>query len=170
MGSVPDDSLMPPGWNKTHEDLMAEMKSGKRASIGRTDMDWATQYEQSLLPSNMRFPKMGEIYEAVHDIDVQFEMYFSAPLTNSGTGRLLTGERVRITLISPHDRPIWAFARPMQYRTTEARFVQKEQRKPPYSHFSIVLKTMELHAYFRPVKKWTISNLKLIAADACQRR
>ncbi|MBI5848853.1 MAG: hypothetical protein HZB31_13080 [Nitrospirae bacterium] len=169
-GTIPDDSLMPPGWNKTHEDLMTEMKNGKRASIGRAEMDWATQYEQGLLPSNIRFPRVGEIYEVAHDIDVQFEMYFAAPLTNSGSGRLLTGERVRITLISPQHRPIWAFARPLQYRTIEERFVQKEQRKPPYSHFSIILKTMELHSCFRLVDKWTVFNLKLIVADACRRR
>lgn len=150
---------MPPGWNKTHEDLMAEMKSGKRPSIGRAESDWATQYEQSLLPANIRFPKVGEIYEAVQDTDVQIEIYFSAPLTNSGNGRLFKGERVKINLISPQDKPIWAFADPIRYRTVEERFVPRAQREPPYSHFTVVLKTVELHAYFRQVKKWTISDL-----------
>lgn len=149
---------------------MTEMHSGKRPSIGRAEMDWATQYEQSLLPPNIRFPKVGEIYEAIQDTDVQFEIYFSAPITNSGNGKLLTGERVRVTFISPKDRPIWAFARPIQYRTVEDRFVDKAQCDPPYGHFAVVLKTAELDASFRPVGKWSIRNLTLVAADACRRR
>ncbi len=160
---------MPPGWNKTHEDLMAEMKSGKRLSIGRAEIDWATQYEQSILSPNIRFPKVGEVYEAVQDTDVQFEIYFSAPVTNSGNGRLLNGERVKITYILPEDKPIWAFADPIQYRAVEERFVQKAQREPPYSHFAVVLKTVELHACFRQVRRWTMGNLILGAADACGR-
>lgn len=161
---------MPPGWNKTYDDLMAEMKCGKRPSIGRAEIDWATQYEKSLLPPNIRFPKVGEIYESAQDTDVQFEIYFSAPITNSGNGRLFTGERVRIIFISPESKPIWAFAAPVQYRAVERRFVQKALREPPYSHFRVVLKTMELHASFRLVRRWTIRNLTLAAADALRRR
>lgn len=128
---------------------MAEMKSGKRPSIGRAELDWATQYEQSVLPPDIRFPKVGEIYEAVQDTDVQFEIYFSAPITNSGSGRLLKGERLKIRLVSPLDKPIWAFADPIRYRAVEERFVPKAQREPPYSHFTVVFKTVALIACFR---------------------
>lgn len=163
------NTTMPPGWDKTHEDLMNEMMSGTRPSIGRAERDWATQYEQSLLPPDLRFPKVGEIYEAVRDIDVQLEIYFSAPFTNSGNVKLLNGERVRITFISPEDKPIVALAHPIQYSTIEERFMPRAQREPPYSHFSVVLKTAGLHAGFRPVSKWSIRNLTLIAADICRR-
>jgi len=168
--SLMSSASIPPGWNKTHEDLMLEMKSGKRPSIVRAEMDWATQYEQSLLPPAIHFPKVREIYEAIQDTDVPFEIYFSAPITNSGNGKLLKGERVRITHISPKDRPIWAFARPIQYRTVEDRFLSKAQRKPPYGHYAVVLKTVDLHSSFRQVRVWSIRNLILGAADACRRR
>ena len=150
---------MPPGWNKTHEDLHAEMKTGKRRSIVRAEMDWATQYEQSLLPADIRFLKVGEVYEAAQDIDVQFEIYFAAPVTNSGNGSLFKGERVKIKFISPRDKPIWAFAKPLRYRAVEKRFLPETQREPKYSHFYVVLKTVELHAAFRQVRTWTISGL-----------
>lgn len=150
---------MPPGWNKTHADLTAELHSGKRAKIVREEMEWATQYEQSQLPPDIRFPKVGEIYEALEDMDVQFEIYFAAPVTNNGNGRLFKGERVKIKHIMPQDRPIRALARPVKYRAVEKRFLSEAQREPPYSHFYIVFTTLELSASFRHVKRWGISSL-----------
>lgn len=157
---------MPPGWDKTHGDLVAEMQSGKRASIVRAEMEWATQYEQGLLPPDIRFPKVGEIYEALQATDVQFEIYFAAPVTNSGNGRLFKGERVKIKYIMPQDRPIRALADPVRHREIEKRFLSEEQRKPPYSHFYIVCTTVELNAGFRRVRRWGISDLtKLLSGS-----
>lgn len=40
----------PVGWNKTFEDLTAEMHAGVRKSIGHPEMDWAFEYEKSIAP------------------------------------------------------------------------------------------------------------------------
>jgi hypothetical protein len=41
-------------WNFTFADLMAEMKAGKRDSVGQPELDWVRDYERSLIPAAAR--------------------------------------------------------------------------------------------------------------------
>jgi hypothetical protein len=91
----------PPGWNKTLADLMAEVDSGLRQSVGSPEMDWARDYERSLLPSDTRFPCEGEVYEALDDILVDYLTSWATPWwmvsrsePHSRPGRALSQEPV----------------------------------------------------------------------------
>jgi hypothetical protein len=83
----------PPDWNKTIQDLLDEAKKSGSA-VGSPEVDWARDYERSLIPSGTRFPKKGDVYEAIRDVEVSFMTSWLAPLTGGGTGTLIKGQRV----------------------------------------------------------------------------
>src|SRR5215203_6896773 len=85
----------PPGWNKTISELVAETTSGLRKSVGPYEIEWARDYERSLLPADVRFPKEGDLYEALQDVQIDYLTSWAAPFTGSGKGILKKGERIR---------------------------------------------------------------------------
>ncbi len=60
----------PEGWNKTLADLDAEYRAGARVTLGSPEVDWAREYERSLLPADTRFPREGDVYEALEDFEL----------------------------------------------------------------------------------------------------
>jgi hypothetical protein len=139
--------ILPPaphGWNKTIEDLFDEARSGKRASVGSPEIDWARDYERSLLPAGTRFPKKGDMYEARRDVQVGYVTSWGAPYTGGGTGELKTGERV-IVENDPLPRPIYAFGKAIDYARVEARMIpEKDRTSEKYAGFYVYLKTVDL--------------------------
>ncbi len=69
----------PADWHWTISDLMQEMKAGKREQIGQQELNWAKEYERSLIPEGTRFPAKGDVYEALHDQTVTFVTAWAAP-------------------------------------------------------------------------------------------
>jgi len=72
----------PPGWKKTIEDLFDESRAGNRSSVGSPEVDWARDYERSLIPAGTRFTKSGDIYQAIIDVEVSYLTSWSAPCMN----------------------------------------------------------------------------------------
>lgn len=142
----------PAGWKLTIADLCAEMKAGKRKSVGSPETDWARDYERSLLPANTRFPKKGDVFEAVEDVQIQFMTAWAAPFTGSGEGILKKGERVFIDQEPSTPKPIGVYAVAMDYDAAESRLVSGAERSDPkYSGFYFSLKTAVLNRQFRLV-------------------
>lgn len=143
---------MPAGWNKTIADLFAEVKRGERPSVGSPEVDWAREYERSLIPSDMRFPRKGDVYEALEDMTVQYLTSWAAPYTGSGEGLLRKGDRVWVDT-EPHDsRAISTYAVAVDYEALEQRLVSASDRKSPrYSGFYFSFGTVELNRKFRLV-------------------
>ena len=77
----------PEGWNKTLADLMDEVTTGKRKSLGSPEIDWARDYERSLLPVGTRFPQRGDLYEVTEAVEVT--------TSRVGSRHSLAGERRR---------------------------------------------------------------------------
>ena len=77
----------PPGWNKSVADLMAEVDSGAKQAVGSPELDWARDYERSLLPPDTRYPCEGEIYEALEDFPVSYVTSWAVAFTFWGTCR-----------------------------------------------------------------------------------
>jgi hypothetical protein len=138
----------PPGWNKTIQDLSNEAKK-IGSPVGSPEVDWARDYERSLIPVGTRFPKKGDVYEAAEDQQVSYLTGWSAPFTGGGMGTLMKGERV----IVEHDllpRPIAAYARPIDYAAMEERMVPESDREnKKYAGFYLSLKTVDLSRHFR---------------------
>jgi hypothetical protein len=144
----------PPGWNKTIRDLMAEVDSGARRSVGSPEIDWARDYERSLLPADTRFPCEGETYEALEDCCVTYITSWAAPYSGGGTATLMRGERITIRFAPKGSRPIMIYADPAEYRVLESRIVPlAERRAASYEGYHLAIATVELNKKFRLVGK-----------------
>jgi hypothetical protein len=103
-----------PKWNKTTDDIDC-------ADFYRQSVD----YERSLLPGNLVFPRVGQIWEAVCDCEVPVLKCVAGPRgplfwPNAG---LRKGERVRILTL---DHP-----KPLQVRFEPIRSQELHENTPP---------------------------------------
>jgi len=144
----------PHGWNLTIADLMAEMNAGKRKSLDSPEVEWARDYERSLIPADTRFPKQGDVYEALHDTPVHFMTAWSAPFTGGGDSFLKAGDKVLVDQM-PHDpKAISVYAVALDYASVELRVVPESDRtSPEYAGFYFSLKTVDLNRDFKLVQE-----------------
>ena len=56
---------------------------------------WAADYERSLLPSDILFPRAGQTWKAVRDCEVDFIAFITKTILLGGRARLEEGEQVR---------------------------------------------------------------------------
>lgn len=153
----------PPGWNLTFADLLAEMKAGKRKSIGRPELHWARDYERSLIPAHMHFPQQGDVYEATADVQVRYLTSWAAPFTGGGDGVLLGGERVFVEHAPVDTKPIGVNAVALNYAPIERRIVpEAERQQPKYRGYYFSLKTVELNTKFKLVQTGFKRNVELV--------
>lgn len=144
---------MPEGWNLTYDDLFAEMKAGKRKSVGKPESDWAIDYETRLLPENTRFPKKGDLYESLADQQIEYMTAWAAPYTGGGEGLLLKGERIWIHSEPRDEKPLGAYALPVEYEKVEERMVKAAERDTEkYGGMYFYFKTVELEKNFRLIE------------------
>ena len=144
---------MPKGWNKTVADLFEEMRQGKRLIATDEEGEWALEYERSLLPRRTIFPREGQLWEAVSDCEVDFEVFFAAPGGGpSGTANLPKGERVRIGRQTNSDALLVQFV-PLRYEELQDAIVAPHVRaNPRYSDYALYAKTGYFNEHFRLVK------------------
>lgn len=149
----PAETPAPPGWNKTLDDLFEEARRGERGPIGRPETDWAMEYERSLLPPDVRYPRKGDVFEATADTPVEYLTAWRAPRTESGQGVLLKGERVWIEHEPSGPEPVGVYAAPVDYELLETRIVPASVRaQSKYAGFYLFLSTDELNRMFRLVE------------------
>lgn len=142
-------SERPEGWNLTLDDLFAEMKAGKRKSVGNPEAEWAREYEKSLIPEGTRFPKKGDVYESKVDQTIHYMTAWSAPFTGDGEATLFKGERIWIDNNPNGERPIGTYALPIEYSKLEKRMVPPGDREQPkYGGFYFYFKTVDLNDKF----------------------
>lgn len=138
---------------KTLDELYEELHSGKRQSIARAEMDAARDHERGLLPAGTRFPRKGDVYEALEDMAVDYVTEWMAPYSGGGKGTLRRGERVKVRYVEA--KAVVAYARPLRYKEIEARMVPlAERQEPKYGHFYLYLKTSDLNRRFRLMPWW----------------
>lgn len=141
--------VFPPGWTKTVRDLFAEPSR----TIGADELEWARAYERSLLQSWARFPRNGEVFEAIEETAVEFVTHWSAPFTGGGSGVLPRGTKVRVEVFDRDPEPIAVYARPLDYAALEATLVsQLDRSADKYDGYSLSLRTEQLNRLFRPVR------------------
>lgn len=139
----------PVDWKLTIADLMLEMKEGKRKSIGQPDLDWAREYEISIIPDGYRFPKTGDVYESIADQEVEFMTAWAAPFTGGGQGTLLKGEKIWIPE-QTKEKCTGAYADPVDYYRLEQRMVSEADRTADkYGGFYFFIKTSDLNEKYK---------------------
>ncbi len=143
---------MPPGWNKTIRDLTEEMRRGERSSVGQPESQWAWEYTRSLIPADMRFPRKGDVYEALADMHVRHMTAWKAPFTGGGEGDVLKGDRFLVDHAPSEPDPIGVYVVAVEYDGLERRMVPKSDREhPKYNGFYFSFTTVELNQEFRLV-------------------
>jgi hypothetical protein len=148
----------PKDWTKTFADLDAEYKSGSRQTLGSPETDWARDYERSLLPSDTRFPLVGDIYEALEDLETFYQTSWNAAFTGGGRGKILKGDRIIVRFMLP--QPVAVSADALNYHEVEERMVPEGERKAiDYGGFRITLRTADLNEKFRLIRENANLNL-----------
>jgi hypothetical protein len=141
---------VPEGWNKTLSDLNEELKRGERQSVGNPEMHWAREYERSHLPTTMRFPKKGDIYEVLENMTVTYLVFYTAPFTGSGSGLLKKGDRLVVDYQPADSKPIGASLKGVNHKDLEARIVPRSiRREPRYGGISFFFDTVDLNNKFK---------------------
>lgn len=142
--SNPSTPPRPEGWNKSLEDLAAEMRQGLRSSLGSPEVEWALDYERSLLPAGTRFPQKGDVYAAHEDVPVTLHLTWRSPVTTDVKYTLPRGCKVRIESAGT-DRPLTVYAVPLDYKATEKAALSFWTRiRPDYGGYHLALDTREI--------------------------
>jgi hypothetical protein len=89
-GPAPPFRPRPPEWRKTLQDLDAEKRN-----LSGEEIEWARDFEREQLRAWARFPKDGEVFEALHDVKVS-RIVHSGPTARGGDTALPKGTRVRV--------------------------------------------------------------------------
>lgn len=138
-------------WTKTIEMLMAELQAGIRSKISGEEIERAVEYERRILPADLKFPKEGEVYEAITNFDIHYMTSHNAPFTGGGRSILPQGERVRVRSVS-HEKPIGVYCDPLRYDDLHHLIVPQEEREyPSYVSYYLSIETVDLNKHFRPV-------------------
>jgi hypothetical protein len=141
----------PDDWKLTIDDLMREMKEGKRKLVEQPYIDWAREYEISVIPKNYRFPKTGDLYESLTDQEIDFMTAWAAPFTGGGTGKILKGEKIWIPE-QTDEKCTGTYADPVDYALLEQRMVSETDRSADkYGGFYFFIKTVDLNEKFKLV-------------------
>jgi hypothetical protein len=141
---------MPSGWHKTWDDVLAEMQPGE--SVGRPEMAWAQEYERSMLPGGLRFPRLGDVYEPLEDMTVTYMTQWLAPYTGGGDGVLKKTDRLVVEFEPGDDSPLGASLRAVDYPALEERMIPASDRQSPtWAGFRFYIKTIDLNRKYRLV-------------------
>jgi len=126
----------------------------------------AQDHERTLLPAGIVFPRVGQVWEAIFDCEVAFQVRFSMTATKvwllkpssllsglpnapakevqallpGGKARLQQGERVRIRSVDDPDRPLHVTFVPLRYDELYESIVPADHRRSS-SHYVLVLRT-----------------------------
>src|SRR5262245_15374932 len=139
-------------WSNAVRDFLA-----KAARLGRpvpmSELNPAFEREKASLRAWARFPRDGEVYEALRDIEVDFVTHWSAPFTGGGKGRLPAGTHVRVIVLSDDPEPIGVYAKAVNRPTLEQELVPAADRHAEkYAGFSLCIDTDSLNQDFRLVE------------------
>ena len=144
----------PAGWNKTIDDLIEEMRQGKRLIISGDEGDWARDYERSLLPRATVFPRGGQTWEAIDNCEVSVEYIFAAPAGFGGSATFPSGERVTIMSGGIVPEPIAVNFLPLRYEELHEHFVPLDVRSiPRYTNYALNTKTSYFNEHFRLIER-----------------
>jgi hypothetical protein len=139
------------------------------ASVDGIDMKnfarQAQDFERSLLPRGIVFPREGQIWEAVRDCEVGFLAWYSEaalahqpptpPPPPCGPARLNRGEKVRILSVDD-PRPLIVSFVPVRYAELQDVLVPEDVRtRPGYTHYQLTATTARTFGFEKAVDYFT---------------
>jgi hypothetical protein len=124
---------------------------------------WAQDLERARLPTDMDFPRGGQIWEAIRDCEVHFHPCYSKKPTESGHAlamfggqtRLAQGEKV-VIVGSEDPKPLYIRFSLVRNRELEESIVTEEMRRlPGYQGYELQAKTVRTISDFDNRKRQT---------------
>jgi len=132
---------------------MREMNEGKRSTVGNPELEWAREYERSLIPKSHRFPRKGDLYRAKRELTVSYLTSWSAPYTGGDKTTIYPGEEFWIDSDPVDAEPIGTYALAVDYDVLERRIVPSSDRNAPlYGGFYFSFDTISLNEDFELVE------------------
>ena len=129
---------------------MEEIGTGVRSSLGSPEVDWARDYQRGLLPPETRFPRKGDVYESLEDVELSYLTSWMAPFTGGGKATFPKGQRLVVPDAPPDPQPISVYADAVAYEAMEKLIVPLEDRTAEkYSGFYLSVSTSMLNTRFR---------------------
>ena len=135
----------PPHWKVALTELLK--RRDRRPSM--EEIEWARAYEQDQLRAWARFPRPGDIYEAVRDVQLAYVTHWRAPFT--GGGECVFPAGARLAVLVPHEtvEPVGVYASPLEYGRFEQVVVpEAERRSEKYEGYSLYAATAVLNRDF----------------------
>ena len=144
----------PADWTTTLTELSAQGRS-----YSAEESTWARAYEVEQLRTWARFPKDGEQYEALRDLQVRYLIHWKAPYATGGDGALVKGSRVRASVPAGNAEPIGVYVTPIDEKAFEQKFIPEGDRASgKYDGYSIFLRVAQLNRDFRLVPPVVVAN------------
>ncbi|WP_276502071.1 hypothetical protein [Terrimonas pollutisoli] len=145
---------------KTIDELFKEFKDGKRKNIGGKTLENARKLTNARMPKGLFYPNGGEIFEALHDVDINYLTHFMAAYTGGDKAKLLKGERVIIS--KPNQtKPTGYYCEATNYMEVENRIVpHPDIGNSAYNGYSISIDTISLNRDFKQIELMPIKYLK----------
>lgn len=115
------------------------------------EIEWAREYERSLLRPWARFPRNGEVFEAQSEMQIDYLTHWAAPFTGGGKYLLRKGTRIRVSVMPFDPEPIGVYAAPLDAALEKEIVPEAERTGPKYGGFSLFVKTDRLNREFRQI-------------------
>lgn len=148
---------------KTIDELFAELKVGKRTSISEKELDKGIKLSKALMPTGLLYPKGGEVFGAIQDVQISYLTHFMAPYIGGDKAKLLKGERVIVSKPN-QDKPLGYYCYPINADEVEERIIPNSDKSDPaYNGFSLSIDTKILSSYFKHIE---LTPIKFIKGDA----
>lgn len=146
---------------KTVNELSDEIKKGE--TVSRKAFKKAGKLSNALMPSGLFYPKGGEVFEAVQDVQISYLTHFMAPFTGGGKTKLLKGERIIVSKPN-RKKPLTYYCYPIKDEEIENRVIPVlERNDPTYNGFSLSIDTQSLNIDFKQI---ALKPVKYINGDA----
>ena len=140
---------VPAGWKKTIRDLGKELPDRLPAP---EEWEWARTYERTELRKWARFPRDGDIFEAVQDTPVDYLTHWRAPFTGGGSGVLPAGTKFRVLVPQGDAEPVGVYASPLERDRIEKLLIPSDMSsQAKYDGFSLSITTADLNRMYRLV-------------------
>ena len=142
----------PATWNKTMDELEAELRAGQRATISDEEQRLARDYELGQLPPDTIFPAAGQIWETIEDTPVTYIIWYKAPYSDGGEAVLPKGERLVIDRRATGPS-IHASCEALRHAEMESVLIPAHTRNSrKYSDYGLMIRTAVLNRCCRLVE------------------
>ncbi len=143
---------------KTVDKLFDEVKKGK--SVSGKVFENARKLSKALIPTRIFYPKGGEVFEGMQDVQISYLTHFMAAYTGGDKTKLLKGERVIVSKPN-QDKPLGYYCYPINATEIEDRIIPfSDKDDPAYNGFSLSIDIKSLNKDFQQIELMPINFIK----------